>query len=206
MMPLLLGITLGDGAACGPLAWQRATAHADPRWRWTFWRRASVRLGSVVRPRAALAAPAPRVTPRAEVRARARAPSRARAEGRGAWRPAALANLVRAFSRAARPRAGAPGRRWLQRHTSATRLRQPDRDRLLRRARAVFALPDVLHLFTDELTGGGGRSFPCGRSRFAFSSVALLGMRKTCYRASGKQPRGARRPELGRRGLDRWSI
>ena len=80
--------------------------------------------------------------------------------GRGAWRPAALADLVRAFGGAARPGAGAPGRRWLQRHTGAPRLGQPDGDRLLRRARAVFALPDVLHLLADELTRGGGRCLP----------------------------------------------
>src|SRR5688572_22394643 len=35
----------------------------------------------------------------------------------------------------------------LQRHTGAPRLRQADRDRLLRRARPVFALANVVHLF-----------------------------------------------------------
>jgi hypothetical protein len=35
----------------------------------------------------------------------------------------------------------------------ASRLRQPDRDRLLRRAGAVLALSNVFDLFVDELAG-----------------------------------------------------
>src|SRR6185436_5280835 len=38
-------------------------------------------------------------------------------------------------------------------------LRQPDRDRLLGRARPVFAPADMLDLLVDELSGRGGRAF-----------------------------------------------
>src|SRR5205823_14919481 len=38
-----------------------------------------------------------------------------------------------------------------QLHPGATRLREADRDRLLRRARAVLPLADVVHLLLDEL-------------------------------------------------------
>ena len=48
--------------------------------------------------------------------------------------------------------------RWAQWHTCASRLRQPDRDRLLRRPRAVFAFPDVVDLLADELAGGRRRA------------------------------------------------
>jgi hypothetical protein len=48
------------------------------------------------------------------------------------------------------------GGRW-KLHSSATGLRQPDRDGLLRAASAVFALSDVMHFFPDEFTGLGGR-------------------------------------------------
>src|SRR5262245_37516126 len=50
---------------------------------------------------------------------------------------------------------GAAARRP-QRGARAARLRQADRDRLLGRARAVLALPDVMHLLAHELSGGGG--------------------------------------------------
>jgi hypothetical protein len=46
--------------------------------------------------------------------------------------------------------------RW-QLHSGPARLRQTDRDRLLRRARAMFALADVLHLLAHKL--------PCLRRR-----------------------------------------
>src|SRR4051812_20432175 len=85
-----------------------------------------------------------------------------RASGRAAARPrrrrvrVVLSLLVVALG-AALHAARAVARR-LQRHARATRLRQADRDRLLGRARAVLALPDVFHLLANELAGRGRRA------------------------------------------------
>src|SRR6188474_1313767 len=51
-------------------------------------------------------------------------------------------------------------RRFAQLDAGPARLRQPDRDRLLRRSRAVLALADMMDLFADELAGLRGRCFP----------------------------------------------
>src|SRR5947209_6185425 len=49
-------------------------------------------------------------------------------------------------------------------NTGSTRLRETNGDRLFRRSGAVFAFPNVFHLFAHELAGLGGR-------RFAFALV-----------------------------------
>src|SRR5262245_42566939 len=43
--------------------------------------------------------------------------------------------------------------RRLECDSSAARLRQPDRNRLLRQTRAVFALADVMHFLAHEFAG-----------------------------------------------------
>lgn len=56
----------------------------------------------------------------------------------------------------------------------AASLGQADRDRLLRRSRAVFALADMIHFFAHEFSGLGAWSFalalilarPCDRFLF----------------------------------------
>src|SRR5258706_6882289 len=59
-----------------------------------------------------------------------------------------------------RPRRGLALLRRLDRHAGAARLRQADRDRLLRRARAVLAFADVLHFLADEFAGLRAGGFP----------------------------------------------
>jgi len=49
--------------------------------------------------------------------------------------------------------------RWRERHAGTTRLRQSDRNRLLGRARAVFALADMMDFFAHELSRLGARRF-----------------------------------------------
>src|SRR5690349_13259714 len=60
---------------------------------------------------------------------------------------AGTARVLRALLRAALR--AAPRRRQL--HARSPRLREADRDRLLRRSRAVLPLADVVHLLADEL-------------------------------------------------------
>jgi len=62
----------------------------------------------------------------------------------------------------ARARAGVLRRR--QHHTGATRFRQSNRNRLLGRARTVFAFANVMDFFAHEFSGLGAR-------RFALASV-----------------------------------
>jgi hypothetical protein len=58
--------------------------------------------------------------------------------------------------------------------TSASSLRQPDRDRLFGRSRSVLAFPDMVHLLAHEFTrlrgGGFARALVATRSfeRFFF--------------------------------------
>jgi len=52
------------------------------------------------------------------------------------------------------------GRRTAQLHAGAPRFRQADGDRLFCRGRSVFPFADVMHLFTDELTGLRARRLP----------------------------------------------
>src|SRR5262249_35395429 len=66
-----------------------------------------------------------------------------------------LTDVVRALRGRARTGRHATFRRT-QRHAGASRLRQPDRDGLLRRARAVLPLANVMHLFANELARCGG--------------------------------------------------
>ena len=51
-------------------------------------------------------------------------------------------------------------RRLPEMNAGAPRFRQPNRDRLLRRSRAVLALTDVVHLFANELTSLRRRRLP----------------------------------------------
>jgi len=69
-----------------------------------------------------------------------------------------LAHLEISFRRTLGAGAGLPrlGRR--QGHASTARFRETDRDRLLARARAVFALANVIDLFSHELASGGARA------------------------------------------------
>src|SRR5438067_2925408 len=69
-----------------------------------------------------------------------------------AGRAAGLAPLREVALRlAARPRGRLPASGRWQLHSRAARLRQADRDGLLRRTRAVLALPNVVHLLAHEL-------------------------------------------------------
>src|SRR6185437_4702660 len=71
-----------------------------------------------------------------------------------------LADLIGIFRAAPGAFLGAALLRRLERDAGATRLRQPDRDRLPRRAGAMLAAADLLHLLADEFAG-------LRRSRFA---------------------------------------
>ena len=55
------------------------------------------------------------------------------------------------------------GTRWRKLHPGATRLRQPDGNRLLRGLRPVLPLSDVLDLLVHELAGLGARRLPLAR-------------------------------------------
>src|SRR5262245_47400555 len=80
-------------------------------------------------------------------------PGRSRPRGGGSVRAAALALGV--VARGLRPgllrSRSSSGRRQV--HSGAPRLGEPDRDRLLRRPRAMLPFADMLHLFPDELAG-----------------------------------------------------
>lgn len=69
-----------------------------------------------------------------------------------------LADLQVSFCRMLRTRARLARFRRRERHASAPRLREPDRDRLLARARTMLALPDVIHLLAHELASGSARA------------------------------------------------
>ena len=70
-------------------------------------------------------------------------------------------------------RRGASARRRLERHARPPRLGEPDRDRLLRRARAVLPLPDVVHLFAHELAGRRRGALSRGQVALCFPNCAL---------------------------------
>src|SRR6185369_16504983 len=90
---------------------------------------------------------------------------RARSRRRRLARPALALPVVAGGVLAGRRRGGAGlGRPEL--HSGAAGLREADRDRLLGRAGAVLAFPDVLHLLADELAGLRAR-------RLAFALVLL---------------------------------
>src|SRR5262245_7212597 len=77
-----------------------------------------------------------------------------------------------------------------QPHAGAPRLREPDRDGLPRRARAVLAPAHVMHLFPHELTGlGRGRLAltlvppgPLHRSLFRHRILLMRGKHSRCQR------------------------
>jgi hypothetical protein len=75
---------------------------------------------------------------------------------------------------------------------SPPRLREPDRDRLLRRAGAVLSAPDMVHLFPDILARLGG-------GRFSLSAVPL---RSSLRFAFGHGPLDRERRENRLSGLE----
>ena len=76
--------------------------------------------------------------------------------------PFSLADLVGPLRRLPGAAAGATLPGWLQGNPGPPRLGQADGDGLLRRARSVLPVPDVVHLLVNELPGRGRRalSFP----------------------------------------------
>src|SRR6185369_17845071 len=71
-----------------------------------------------------------------------------------AGRPFSLSDFVGALHRLLRSLGHRVGGLGLERDAGAPCLGEADGDRLLRRGRTVFALPDVVHLLPDELPRG----------------------------------------------------
>src|SRR5205085_1470708 len=93
-----------------------------------------------------------------------RAHGRARARTRGLGATARASRARRRRRTLARRRLRALRRRS-ELHPGAARFAQADGDRLLRRARAMLAFTNVMHLLTDELPG-------LGRRPLAFAAIA----------------------------------
>ena len=84
---------------------------------------------------------------------------------------------------------GAPLRRR-QRDARAPRLRQTDRDRLLRRPRPVLSGADVVNLFSHVLSRLSRRGLPLGLVALRSSSHSLFGHRASPCFAARRGPQG----------------